>query len=307
MTTNAKAIQIYLDGLNRHVKAQDDWGKPADYIPELKGVDPAQFAVSVALADGQVLSAGAADKRFSIQSISKVFTLSIALGRLGDTLWSRVGREPSGSRFDSILQLEQEKGRPRNPFINAGAIVTTDALLAARAPKDTLSEILMFIRAAAEDDDIHINKDVAASEKETGYRNMALAYYLQSHGNLQNHPDLTLGTYYHQCAIDMTTRQLAMAGRYLAGMDNAPRMIAGDKTRRVNALMMTCGHYDGSGDFAFRVGLPAKSGVGGGLLIVAPKKASIAIWSPGLNAYGNSKVGTEAAQMLSTDLGWSVF
>lgn len=304
---NANAIQDYLNRLNRQVMEQDDWGRPADYIPELKSIDPAQFAVSVALADGTVLSAGSADKRFSIQSISKVFTLSVALGRLGDTLWSRVGREPSGNRFDSVLQLEQEKGRPRNPFINAGAIATTDALLAGRKPKETLSELLLFIRAAAEDDDIHINKNVARSEKETGYRNMALAYYLKSHGNLLNHPDMTLGTYYHQCAIDMTTRQLAMAGRYLADMENSPRMIALDKTRRVNALMMTCGHYDGSGDFAFRVGLPAKSGVGGGLLIIAPKKASIAIWSPGLNSYGNSKVGTEAAQKLSTDLGWSVF
>jgi glutaminase len=300
-------IQSYLNDLTARMMAQDNWGTPAGYIPELKNIDPAQFAIAVALADGSLLSAGSADKRFSIQSISKVFTLSIALGRVGDTLWSRVGREPSGNRFDSILQLEQEKGRPRNPFINAGAIVTTDSLLTGRAPKDTLSEILLFIRAAAGDDDIHINKDVAQSEKDTGFRNMALAYYLQSHGNLLNHPDLTLGTYYHQCAIDMTTRQLALAGRYLAGLEGAPRMIGAAKTRRVNALMMTCGHYDGSGDFAYRVGLPAKSGVGGGLLIVAPQKASIAIWSPGLNAYGNSKVGTEAAQCLSTDLGWSVF
>ncbi|TLP45479.1 glutaminase [Cohaesibacter sp. CAU 1516] len=285
----------------------DYWGMVADYIPELAHIKREQFAISVALEDGHVLSSGDCDTGFSIQSISKVFTLSIALGRIGDSLWKRVGREPSGNPFDSIIRLEQEKGKPRNPFINAGAIVTTDALLSGHAPKETLSEIIQFVRNAAEDDDIHINKKVAASEKATGYRNLALAHYLRSYDNLLNEPDFTLGVYYHQCAIQMTTIQLARAGRFLAGLADAPRLIAPSKVRSLNALMMTCGQYDGSGEFAYRVGLPSKSGVGGGLLIIAPRKGAIAIWSPGLNEQGNSKMGTWAAERLSRDWDWGVF
>ena len=252
-------------------------------------------------------SAGESEKKFSIQSVSKVFTLSIALGRIGDALWKRVGREPSGMSFDSIVQLEHENGRPRNPFLNAGAIVTSDALLDGRSPKETLAEILQFVRAAAEDEDIHINKQLAHSERNTGHRNFALANYLHSWGNLHHDPALTLGVYFHQSAIEMSTRQLAKAGRYLARLSCAPHLIGTDKVRRVNALMMTCGQYDGSGEFAYKVGLPSKSGVGGGLLMIAPGKASVAIWSPGLDGYGNSRAGTEAAQRLSTRFEWSVF
>lgn len=285
----------------------DCWGEVADYIPELARIKREQFAISVALDDGRVLSAGDCETGFSIQSISKVFTLSIALGRIGDSLWKRVGREPSGNPFDSVMKLEREEGKPRNPFINAGAIVTTDALLSGHAPKETLSEIIQFVRNAAEDDDIHINKKVAASEKATGYRNLALAHYLRSYDNLRNEPDFTLGVYYHQCAIQMTTIQLARAGRFLASLKDAPRLIAPSKVRSLNALMMTCGQYDGSGEFAYRVGLPSKSGVGGGLLIIAPRKGAIAIWSPGLNEQGNSKMGTWAAERLSRDWNWGVF
>lgn len=305
--TDPDALQSFLSDLDARVHAQGDWGTPAAYIPELADIDPAQFAVSVAVADGRVLSAGAARKRFSIQSVSKIFTLAAALGRIGDQLWTRVGREPSGTSFDSILLLEREQGRPRNPFINAGALVTTDALLEGRMPQDALAELIQFIRAASGDDDIHIDRAVARSEAETAHRNTALVHYLRSHDNLRNAPELTLGTYVHQCAIAMTTEQLACAGRMLAGLPGAPRLISERRARRINALMMTCGHYDGSGDFAYRVGLPGKSGVGGGILIVAPGKASIAVWSPGLNHYGNSKVGTEAAQALGQFTGWSVF
>lgn len=305
--TFPEGLQAFLHTLTADMHAAANWGRPADYIPELAAVDPAQFAISVAMADGRVLSAGAHDKRFSIQSVSKVFTLATALGRIGDTLWARVGREPSGTAFNSIALLEQEAGRPRNPFINAGAIVTTDALLDGREPRQALAELIQFIRAAADDGDIHIDKYVAASEEATGHRNAALAHYLYSFDNLRNEPDLTLGTYMHQCAIAMTTDQLARAGRMLAGLEGAPRLISERRARRINALMMTCGHYDGSGDFAYRVGLPGKSGVGGGILMIAPGKASIAVWSPGLNHYGNSKVGTEAAQRLTQFTGWSVF
>ncbi|MCF3974904.1 glutaminase [Paracoccus salsus] len=303
----AAELERFLSRLNAEIRDEADWGMVATYIPELAEVDPQQFGIAVVTADGAIATAGDAERRFSIQSISKVFSLACVLGRIGDQIWARVGREPSGARFDSILLLEREQGRPRNPFINAGAIVTTDELLTGRTPRDALSEIVGFLRAAAEDDDIHIDKSVAASEAESGFRNVALANYLKSYGNLNNPPQMTLGTYFHQCAIEMTCVQLALAGRAIAGLPGAPSVVSAVKARRLNALMMLCGHYDGSGDFAFRVGLPGKSGVGGGILLIAPGRASVAIWSPGLNAYGNSKAGTVAAERLAAHMGWSVF
>ena len=296
-----------LSQLNDDMRASDTWGDVAAYIPELARVDPAQFAIAVTTDDGDVYTAGDADTAFSVQSITKVFTLAIALGRSGDQLWRRVGREPSGRAFNSIVQLEQESGRPRNPFINAGAIVTTDEILTGREPRDTLAEILQFVRAAAGDDNIHINHSVAASETTHGHRNFALAHFLASCGNLKNTPEKTLGTYFHHCAIEMSVRQLAMAGRFLIETPKFPRMILPQRIRRLNTLMLTCGHYDGSGDFAYRVGLPAKSGVGGGILAIVPGKASIAVWSPGLNRYGNSLKGTQAMAILARAMGWSIF
>ena len=300
-------LSIFLEEILATARASQDRGKVADYIPELAGVDPSRFALSVVLADGSQHSVGDTDVAFSIQSVSKVFALAIALGRHGDRLWARVGREPSGLAFNSILQLEHERGIPRNPFINAGAIVVTDAALAGHAPREYLGELLRFIRAAAEDDGIHINDAVARSETETGHRNVALAHYLRSYGNLLNAPEMTLGAYFHQCAVEMTCAQLARAGRFLTAAPGMPRMVAPGRVRRINALMLTCGHYDGSGDFAYRVGLPGKSGVGGGILVIAPGRASIAVWSPGLNAQGNSKLGTEAVEHLARRMGWSVF
>jgi glutaminase len=277
----------------------------ANYIPELAQVDPNQFGMAVVTADGAVYTTGDAEKRFSIQSVSKVFTLALALGRLGQQLWNRVGREPSGLAFNSILQLEHERGIPRNPFINAGAIVVTDAILAGHQPREVLGELLRFVRAAADDDDIHINEAVARSETEHGDRNMALAHFMSAQGNFLNPPELTCGTYFHQCAIEMTCLQLAKAGRFLMGGSGG--LVSAEQVRRINALMLTCGHYDGSGDFAYRVGLPGKSGVGGGILVIVPGKASIAVWSPGLNAQGNSQLGTLAVERLAHATGWSIF
>lgn len=300
-------IAAILREIHQTVGQSPDRGAVASYIPELACIDPQRFGMSIVLADGQQHSIGDASERFSIQSVSKTFALALALGRLGDRLWTRVGREPSGLAFNSILQLEHEAGIPRNPFINAGAIVVTDAVLAGHAPREYLGELLRFIRAAAEDDDIHINESVARSETETGHTNFALAHFMRAHGNLQNAPELALGAYFHQCAIEMTCDQLARAGRFLMGVRAMPRLVSPDRVRRINALMMTCGHYDGSGDFAYRVGLPGKSGVGGGILVIAPGRAAIAVWSPGLNAQGNSKLGTEAVEMLARRTGWSVF
>ncbi|MDY6848167.1 MAG: glutaminase [Geoalkalibacter sp.] len=296
-----------LKQIGEEMAAREERGRVAGYIPELAAIDPTQFGMAVALADGRVLSVGDAEVPFSIQSVSKVFTLALALGRYGNQLWRRVGREPSGRPFNSILQLEQENGIPRNPFINAGAIVVTDAILAGSTPREALATLMTFIRTAADDDTIYINDEVASSERETGHRNYSLAHYLRSCDNLLHEPDWTLGTYFHQCAVEMSCRQLARAGRFLINSSGMPQMISSMRVRRINALMMTCGHYDGSGDFAYRVGLPGKSGVGGGILVIVPGRASIAVWSPGLNHLGNSKLGTEAVEMLAQRTHWSVF
>ncbi len=286
-------------------------GKVASYIPELAGVDPGQFGMAVVDAAGNIACAGDSGTPFSIQSVSKVFTLTLALGKVGDTLWNRVGREPSGNAFNSITQLEYEKGIPRNPFINAGALVVADAILAGHTPKVALGEILRFLRFIADDEDIHIDQKVARSEQDTGFRNAALANYLRAFGNLRAPVEQVLGVYFHHCAIAMTCRQLALAGRYLAFGGRHPtaggKVVSSQRAKRINALMLTCGHYDGSGDFAFKVGIPAKSGVGGGILAVVPGKASIAVWSPGLDAQGNSVLGSAALELLSQRLQWSVF
>ena len=293
------------------MRARADRGTVATYIPELARVDPHQFGLAVIDGDGQVACGGDADVPFSIQSVSKVFTLTLALGKFGDRLWRGVGREPSGSAFNSIVQLEHENGIPRNPFINPGAIAVTDLILSGHQPREVLGEILRFMRFLAEDQTITIDEKVAASEQRTGFRNAALANYMKSYGVLDNPVDLTLGVYFHQCAIAMSCRQLAMAGRFLAHLGRNPAsghsVVTAERARRINAIMLTCGHYDGSGDFAYRVGLPGKSGVGGGILAIAPGKASIAVWSPGLDTTGNSHLGRIALEMLTKRLGWSIF
>jgi glutaminase len=300
-------MQELLNNIANAALTSEDKGQVATYIPELAKIDPNQFGISIALANGDVFSAGDAHVPFSIQSVSKVFALALALGRVGDQLWQRVGREPSGLSFNSILLLEKEEGIPRNPFINAGALIATDTYLAGSSPREALGELVRFIRAATDDESIHINESVASSELATGHRNFSLAHYLASFGNLRASVDKVLGTYCHQCAVEMTCTQLALAGRFLLEGPDMPKLVSSERRRRINALMMTCGHYDGSGDFAFRVGLPGKSGVGGGILVIAPGRASIAVWSPGLNKYGNSKLGTEAMERIAHETGWSVF
>jgi glutaminase len=303
-------LQQLVENIHAELLPQRGAGKVADYIPELAKVDPRKFGIAVETIDGGSYFAGDAEESFSIQSISKVFGLTLALGKHGDALWRRVGREPSGSSFNSIVQLEHENGIPRNPFINAGAIVVSDAILAGHRPKEAIGEILRFVRYIADDDTIVIDPAVAKSEMKTGYRNFALANYMRSFGNLEHPPDLTLGVYFHQCAISMTCRQLARSGFFLANggrMQNGLAVIPRERTRRICALMLTCGHYDASGDFAFRVGLPGKSGVGGGILAIAPGEAAVAVWSPGLNRHGNSELGTQALRLLAERTGWSVF
>ncbi|MBG19651.1 MAG: glutaminase [Rhizobiales bacterium] len=304
-------LQHIIDGIVSDLSPRLGEGKVADYIPQLACVGPKQFGIAIATVDGHHYSAGDAAVPFSLQSISKVFMLTLALGKIGEAVWKRVGREPSGSAFNSIVQLEHEHGIPRNPFINAGAIAIADIVLAGSQPREAIGEYLRFLQMLTDDDSIYIDEKVARSETATGYRNYALAQFMRSFGNIEHSADHVLGLYFHQCAIAITCSQLARAGLFLAADGRNPltghSIVSAKRARRINALMLTCGHYDGSGDFAYHVGLPGKSGVGGGILAVAPGRASIAVWSPGLNRVGNSLLGSEALEMLATRTGWSVF
>jgi len=305
-------LQIIVDEITAEMAQEHRRGKVADYIPTLASVSPTQFGMTIIDHEGKCYTAGDADTPFSIQSITKVFTLTMALGAVGDTLWSRVGREPSGSPFNSIVQLESEQGIPRNPFINSGAIIVADVLLANYEPREALGEFIRFMQMITGDETIAIDREVAKCEHDTGFRNLALGNYMRAFENIHNPVEETLGTYFHFCALSMSCRQLAMAGRYLmCGGRRHPNttdtIISRQRTRRILALMMMCGHYDGSGEFAYRVGLPGKSGVGGGILAIAPGIASIAVWSPGLNDQGNSQLGMNALERLVQRTGWSVF
>jgi len=293
------------------VRSEIGMGRVASYIPALARTDPNKFGAAIVTADGRVASYGDAKEPFSIQSISKVFTLTLALERIGHKLWQRVGREPSGNAFNSIVQLERERGIPRNPLINAGALVVCDVLLAQRSAEATSAAILEFVGGVADDQSVCIDPEVAQSEAETGYRNASLANFMKSFGNLEHSVSDVLRVYFHQCAIAMNCVQLARAGLFLAtdGTDplSGTKIVSAHRARRINSIMLMCGHYDASGDFAFRVGTPGKSGVGGGILAIVPDRASIAVWSPALTPSGNSHAGTAALEQIVRDAKWSVF
>lgn len=287
-------------------------GKVADYIPALANVNPQQFAMSLTMFDGTQYSVGQADALFSIQSISKVFTFTLALKFYGKDTYKRIGHEPSGNPFNSLVQLEYEQGRPRNPFINAGAINVTDALVNYYGNNDVAyKEILKFIRSISDNDLVRCNEMVAASEMDHGHRNMALANLMKSFNNFDNEVKDVVEVYFRHCSVEMSTNMLSRAMLYLAnhGVDpiTGKIYISDSQAKRINAVMLTCGHYDASGDFAYHVGLPGKSGVGGGIVAIIPKVMGISVWAPGLNANGNSLVGTMALKLFTTKTGLSIF
>ncbi|MBS1027594.1 glutaminase [Gluconobacter albidus] len=308
MTTLASIIV----SIAEEMRTASERGAVANYIPPLARVDLNRFGMAVVGMDGETHTVGDAAVPFSVQSVSKVFSLSMALNAMGEELWGRVRQEPSGSAFNSIIQLENEHGIPRNPFINAGAIVIADILVSRYGRENARTRLLDFLRPLVDDPaSIDIDTDVARQERETGFRNMALANYMRTFGNIRNVVEDTLDFYFHQCALTMTCQQLAQVGTYLmtGGLNplTGERVMSERNAQTILALMMMCGHYDGSGAFAIRVGLPGKSGVGGGILAIAPGVASIAVWSPGLNAQGNSLLGTRALERLVQHTGWSVF
>ncbi len=284
-------------------------GKQADYIPELAKVNPDQFGMCIHTIYGETASIEQADTRFSIQSISKVFALAMCLSIKGDELWKRVGKEPSGTAFNSLLHLELESGKPRNPFINSGAIVLTDILLShLENPEE---DFLNFVRAVAGNDTIDYNPQVATSERENGYLNAAIANLLKYHGNIENDIEKILHLYCLMCSIEMSCCELSLAFLAFANhrrkFDYAGITLTSSQVKRINAIMQTCGFYDEAGEFAYLVGLPGKSGVGGGIVAIYPLQYSVAVWSPRLNAKGNSVMGIKALELLTSETKESIF
>ncbi|EJH6265651.1 glutaminase B [Vibrio cholerae] len=285
-------------------------GKVADYIPALAKVPSEKLGIAVFTNQGEVITAGDAEEGFSIQSISKVLSLTLAMGLYQpDELWSRVGKEPSGQAFNSLIQLEMEQGIPRNPFINAGAIVVCDMLQSRlSAPRQRLLE---FVRQLSGEPLIAYDKVVAASEMMHSDRNAAIAYLMRSFGNFHNEVIPVLHNYFHACALKMSCVELAKTFSYLANKGvsvvTGETVITPTQSKQTNALLATCGLYDGAGEFAYRVGMPGKSGVGGGIIAVVPGEMTIAVWSPALDQSGNSLAGTRALELLAQRIGRSIF
>jgi glutaminase len=310
MTTALKAppLNAVLDDIVRSHRPQRETGSVPANIPLLAAVPFNRFGIAVATTSGETFSSGDADVPFSIQSISKVFTLAMALqGDSSGTLWSRVLREPSGTSFNSLVQLELEHGIPRNPFINAGALVVTDHLM--EETFDAATQVLRFLTAQAASTGPFIDEAAAASELSSSSRNLALAHFLKDFGNLKHPAESVVENYVRQCSIMMSCVELAKAGLFLAmdGHGSPGTVVSRSDAKRIGSIMLTCGMYDAAGEFAYRVGLPGKSGVGGGILVIVPGECAICVWSPRLDAKGNSLAGTAALADLSDRTGWSVF
>ncbi len=298
-----------IDEIYEIILAEENIGKAAWYIPELANVNPDQFGVHLSCLDGQGYGIGDYKTKFSIQSISKVLSLSLAYKMLGDQIWERVGVEPSGNPFNSLIQLETDLGIPRNPLINGGAMVICDLLFSHL--QKPIEDYLAFIRSICGNDTINYSAEIAASEKSVGYRNVALCNFIKSFGNIKNDPTAVLDFYFYMCSIEMTCEELSKTFLFLVHDGKMPttqeEILTPSKSKRINAIMQTCGFYDESGEFSFRVGLPGKSGVGGGILALHPQKYCISVWSPKLNQKGNSYRGMKFLELFTTKTESSIF
>ncbi len=298
-----------IEEVYERVKNQEDTGRLATYIPELANVKAASFGVHVSTIKKEDFGFGDHLEKFSIQSISKVLTLSLAYTILGEDIWKRVDVEPSGTPFNSLLQLEADNGIPRNPFINAGAIVVADILMSnLKNPKE---DFLQFVRSISNNSSINYNEKVAASEKSVGFRNIALCNFIKSFGNIHNNAEEVLDFYFNVCSLEMNCKELSDLFLFLANggknIQTGKQIVTKRQAKRLNAIMQTCGFYDEAGEFSFRVGLPGKSGVGGGIIAVHPDEFAIAVWSPRLNKKGNSYKGFSFLEEFTTVSKSSIF
>ena len=283
-------------------------GEVATYIPELGNADKNKLGICVHTLDGKCYACGDVDTRFSIQSISKVITLAAALELCGfDTVFENVGMEPSGDAFNSLLKLEISGSHPYNPMINSGAI----AVASYTQPKISFENMLALTRQLCHDDGIVLDEKVYHSEMENVARNRAIAYLLESKGVIKGNVEQALDFYVRMCSLSVTAQSLANLGLLLANDGMNPygggRLWESETVRVVHTIMLTCGMYDGSGEFAVRVGLPTKSGVGGGLLSLADGKMGIGIYGPALDAKGNSIAGEQMLRYLSAQLHLHLF
>ncbi|WP_151674924.1 glutaminase [Patiriisocius marinus] len=297
-----------LKTIYKEVTSLENTGEVASYIPELAKVSKDHFGMYLNRIDGNNYAEGDTDTKFSIQSISKVFSLTVAFANQGDALWNRVDVEPSGNPFNYLSLLEREKGIPRNPLINSGAIVVADCLVSTL--KNPKKDFLQFVRDLADDQTINFNEEVAASEKATGFKNYAIANLLKSYNNLANPVEEVLDFYFHQCSIEMNCKQLSNAFVPYANKGKSllnDACVSAKQAKRINAIMLTCGFYDEAGEFAFEVGLPGKSGVGGGIVALLPNEFVITTWSPALNEKGNSYYGMQALEKFTTQTNSSIF
>ena len=306
---NIQDFQPVLDEINAAIRPLlGKEGTVASYIPALARVPADQFGIALRTCDGREAGSGDCAVPFSIQSMSKLFSLTLAMKHLGEQLWERVGREPSGNPFNSLVQLEHERGKPRNPFINAGAIAVADRLVSHCI--DARADIVALVSSLC-GEAVGIDAEVAQSEADTGFRNAALANFMKSFGSLDNDVARVLDVYFNQCAIRMNCVQVARAAGFLCRDGEHPHtgahVVSERQTRRINSLMLTCGTYDAAGEFAFRIGLPCKSGVGGGIVAVVPDQLTLCVWSPALDATGNSLLGMKALEMFVARTGLSVF
>ena len=306
--TRAIDLDFVLDHVLEAVEPFFGKGRLPEYIPALAAVDPRRFGMAVVTVNGDEHIVGDADEPFSIQSISKLFALVLAMNIEGETLWSHVGREPSGTHFNSLVQLEYDRGVPRNPFINAGALVTVDRVLT--HVKDYASGLLRLVRIFCADSP-NFDPVVMESERDGAHVNHALAHLLKAFDRLEMPVERVLDAYFHQCSLAMSCRQLARVFVCLSNRGISPiaedALVTERVAKRINSLMLTSGMYDSVGNFAYRVGLPAKSGVGGGIVAVVPGRMCVAVWSPGLDLSGNSVVGVRALEEFTEVTGLSVF
>lgn len=308
-TKTAMDYTKILTDISQEISPFAQKGEAASYIPELRKTDPNRYGICLHTVQGDEHATGDSDIRFSIQSISKVFTLAMTFHLIGDTLWKRIGVEPSGSTFNSVIQLEVEKGIPRNPLINAGALVMTDILLSRlHKPEE---EYLEFVRQLSGCPRINYDESMAVSEREHGFLNAAITNMLKYYGNIENDIERVLRFYFRQCSIHMTCRELARAflpfADHIHPFSFGNTQLTSSQVKRINAIMQTCGFYDEAGEFSFLVGLPGKSGVGGGIAAVCPQKYAVAVWSPRLNPKGNSIMGMKALELLTTKTEISIF
>ncbi len=301
--------QQILEEIYQETQQYAQLGEPASYIPELKKVNPNQYGICLKTLEGATYCVGDSQVPFAIQSIVKVFSVAMAFSMKGEQLWQRVGVEPSGSAFNSVIQLELEKGKPRNPLINAGALVISDILLSElEYPEE---QFLEFVQELCQTTAIKYNESMAVSERENGYLNAAIANMLKYYNNIDNDIERVLRFYFRQCSLTMSCEQLATAflpfANHTHPFDYAGVKLTSSQVKRINALMQTCGFYDEAGEFSFKVGLPGKSGVGGGIAAICPRRYTVAVWSPRLNSKGNSVIGMKALEELTTKTEVSIF